>query len=83
MTTNSLLFNRYILRIYGLPRVEDEEHDRERAAIESGRAHVKGPGSHFAELRDLVNAKVVWTGYITQTGAMQENYEREPGSDDA
>ena len=83
-STNADLFlRRYLLRAYGLPRIEDEEHARERAAIERGLKHIQGAGHHFAEMRDQMNAKIVWIGYIDQAGQLKETYEREPGSDDA
>lgn len=76
--------NRYLLRLYGLPRVEDEEHAGERSAIDSARKHLKdGRERGFAEVRDQLTAGIVWTGYLTDTGAIKEGYEREPGSDDA
>lgn len=74
---------RYLLRAYGLPRIADEEHDIEREAIDRGRLHAKSKGHHFAEVRDMMNAKIVWSGYINQAGEMKETYEREPGCDDA
>jgi len=73
---------RYILRVYGLPRVQDEEHAGERSAIQSGRDHLAKRERGFAEVRDQMNAQVVWTGYLTDTGAIVETYQREPGSDD-
>jgi hypothetical protein len=81
MNTNAA-FCRYLLRAYGQPRIADEEYDNEREAIDSGRRHATSEGHHFAEVRDRMNAKIVWSGYINQAGEMKETYEREPGSDD-
>lgn len=75
---------RYLLRVYGLRRIDDEEHDGERAAIDSARKHLNGSERPtFAEVREKLTSRPVWTGYLTESGAIKESYEREPGSDDA
>lgn len=72
----------YALRVYGLPRVADEGHDGEQSAIESARQHLKGRARPaFAEVRERLTARVVWSGYVTATGSIAESYEREPGAD--
>ena len=75
---------RYLLRVYGLPRIADEEHAGERAAIDSARKHLKGRERPvFAEVREKLTSRPVWSGYVTESGSITEHYEREAGSDDA
>lgn len=70
----------YNLRIYGLPRVDDEEWDGEAKAIQSARRHLKV--GHFAELREKMTSRVVWTAYVAADGSIVETRrDREPGSD--
>lgn len=71
----------YVLRVYGLPRVADEGHGAERAAIESARHHLRGRERPvFAEVREKLTSRSVWTGYLTESGSIAEHYEREPGA---
>ena len=79
----------YRLRVYGLPKVEDQHFTAERLGIEAGRLGLanrkREPNpdhrSGYAELNGL--AGEVWSAYVDyRTGALIEKYEREPGCDD-
>jgi hypothetical protein len=63
------------LRVYGLPRGEDQDCDDAESAIESSRLQLKKRQrpSH-AEVREKMTSGIVWTGYLTKDGSIAESW---------
>lgn len=78
----------YRLRVYGLPRVDDQYFSAEHQGIAAGRraleSRLREPDpDHQHGTAELIGLSgVSWSAYIGPAGALIETYQREPGSDD-
>lgn len=65
--------SQYRLRIYGLPRTEDEDFDRlEDAVAKAKEVLATRTRPAFAEIREMRASRVMWCGFLEEDGSISE-----------